>query len=82
MKVLAAGRLVPGGGVDTIEEALYYTWSFPVSTSIIGTGSLAELEENVELARNFSPLEEDEILELENKTAELEQEGNFFKYHW
>ncbi len=82
MKVLAAGRLVPGGGVDTIEEALYYTWSFPVSTSIIGTGSLAELEENVELARNFSPLEEDEMLELENKTAELEQEGNFFKYHW
>ena len=82
MKVLAAGRLVPGGGVDSIEEALYYTWSFPVSTSIIGTGSLAELEENVELARNFSPLEEDEMLELENKTAELEQEGNFFKYHW
>ena len=82
MKVLAAGRLVPGGGVDSIEEALYYTWSFPVSTSIIGTGSLAELEENVELARNFSPLGEDEMLEIENKTAELEQEGNFFKYHW
>ena len=82
MKVLAAGRLVPGGGIDSIEEALYYTWSFPVSTSIIGTGSLAQLEENVELARNFSPLGEDKMLELENKTAELEQEGNFFKYHW
>jgi len=37
-------------------EAMYYTLSLPVSTVIIGCDSIAQLEENVELARDFTPL--------------------------
>ncbi len=85
MKTLARGRLITGSseqGLDSVKEALDYVWSLPVSTSIVGIGSLEELEENIKLAREFNKLSADDMMQLENKTAELKQEGNFFKYNW
>jgi len=82
MKTLAQGRLVPDGGVESIEKALNYVWSFPVTTSIIGISTLEELREDIELAKSFSTLGEEEMLEIERSTAPYEEEGNFFKYHW
>ncbi len=82
MKVLGRGKLVSENGLDSIREALYYVWSLPLATTIIGIGSLEELEENVELARKFEPLSVDEMLEIEAKIEESEEKGNFFKYDW
>ena len=82
MKTLGRGKLVPEGGLDSIKEALYYVWSLPLTTTIIGIGSIEELEENIELAREFEPLSVDEMVEIEAKTEKFEEKGNFFKYDW
>ena len=82
MKTLAVGRLLNGGGLKSVAQALNYVWSFPVTTTIIGTGSLEELEENIGLAEEFKPLSPEELMEIEAMTREYEEEGNFFKYYW
>lgn len=82
MKTLGRGKLVSEDGLDSIKEALYYVWSLPITTTIIGIGSIKELEENIELARKFEPLSVDEMIEIESKIEEFEELGNFFKYDW
>ncbi|MGM0420296.1 MAG: aldo/keto reductase [Bacillota bacterium] len=83
MKTLARGRLIKYvNGQSSIRDALYYVWSFPINTSIIGVGSLEELDENIELARKFEPLSGQEMIEIEEKTSAYKGEGNFFKYNW
>ena len=85
MKTLARGRLIRESseeGLDDVKEALDYVWSLPVSTSIVGISNLQELEENIQLARQFSQLSADEMMELESRTSALQEEGNFFKYNW
>jgi len=54
--------LAPTPGTITMREAMYYTLSRPVSTVIIGCDSIAQLEEDVELARDFTPLSDAQAL--------------------
>ena len=82
MKIPARGRLFQEGGITTMEQALGYTLTHPVSTAIVGCSSVADVENNVELARNFTPYSEDEMKELEALTASNYWEGGFFKYEW
>ena len=44
-------------GAITIDEALAYNLSLPVSTTIIGVDTVAQIEKNVALAGKFTPLE-------------------------
>lgn len=82
MKIVAKGRLLRSDGVRTMREALAYTLSFPVSSAIAAVSSTEELEENVEIARRFRPLSDDQLRELEERTAHYQREANFFKYEW
>lgn len=66
-------------GTLTIKEALYYTLSLPVSTVIIGCDSIAQLEENVRLARDFTPLSEAQLAALSQKTAPVARQALFFR---
>ena len=43
-------------GTITIKEALTYNMSLPVSTTIIGIDTVAQIEEDVKIASEFSPL--------------------------
>src|SRR5208283_565760 len=43
-------------GTLTMREAMSFTLTLPVSTVIVGCDSMAQLEENVQLAREFTPL--------------------------
>ena len=52
-----------------MREAMYYTLSHPVSTVIIGCDSIAQLEENVQLARDFTPLSVKQLAELTERAA-------------
>jgi hypothetical protein len=63
MKVLAAGRVT-----QFAEHSLRYAMSLPVSTAIVGMGTLEEVKENVAAARRFKPMTEAEMVELEQKT--------------
>jgi aryl-alcohol dehydrogenase-like predicted oxidoreductase len=82
MKIPARGRLFAEGGVTTMEQALRYVLTLPISTAIIGCSTVEDVENNVELARNFTPYSEDEMRHLEDLTATYYREGAWFKYEW
>ncbi len=63
MKVLAAGRMT-----KFPSRSIRYSMSLPVSTAIVGMGSIAEVSENIAVARNFAPMSEQEARSLEAET--------------
>jgi len=68
-------------GTITMREALYYTLSHPVSTVIIGCDSVAQLEENVALARAYTPLSNSQMASLEAKTESVASQSLFFRHY-
>ncbi len=66
-------------GTITIKEALTYNMSLPVSTTIIGVNSVAQIEEDVKIASEFSPLSEAEMKEIEFKTLPIVRQGLYFR---
>jgi aryl-alcohol dehydrogenase-like predicted oxidoreductase len=64
-----------------MREAMYYTLSRPVSTVIIGCDSIAQLEENVQLAREFTPLSDGQLTELAKRTEPVSRASLFFRYY-
>jgi len=66
-------------GTINIREALTYNMSLPVSTTIIGVDSIAQLEENVKIASDFSPLSPDQMASLEFKTLPIVRQGLYFR---
>ncbi len=82
MKIPARGRILstagsPGG--VTMEEAMRYTLTLPVSTVIIGCDSVTQLEENVRIARAFTPLSEAQMAALTVKAEPVKREALFFR---
>ncbi len=72
--------IADGPGTIGIREAMYYTLSLPVSTVIIGCDSVAQLEENVRLAREFTPLSEGQMAALAEKAAPCARQALFFRF--
>jgi aryl-alcohol dehydrogenase-like predicted oxidoreductase len=66
-------------GTLTIQEALTYNLSLPVSTTIIGVDTVAQIEQNVELASTFTPLSEAEMRELEKRTLPIVRQALYFR---
>jgi len=66
-------------GTLTMKEALEYVLSLPVSTVIVGCNDLAQLEENVSIARAFTPLPETKRVELHAKTEVVKRQALFFR---
>jgi aryl-alcohol dehydrogenase-like predicted oxidoreductase len=82
MKVPARGRIFRKGGVSTMETAMRYVLSLPVSTVIIGIEDIAQLEENVRIARSFSPMSSDEMRKTEESTKDYYADASWFKSAW
>jgi aryl-alcohol dehydrogenase-like predicted oxidoreductase len=68
-------------GALNIREAMYYTLSRPVSTVIIGCDSIAHVEENVQLARDFTPLSDHQASELVKRTEPVAKQALFFRFY-
>ncbi len=68
-------------GTLTMCEAMYYTLSRPVSTVIVGCDSIAQLEENVQLARDFTPLTDQHAGELVAKSEPCAKPSLFFRFY-
>lgn len=66
-------------GTITMREAMYYTLSHPVSTVIIGCDTVAQLEENVRYAREFTPLSEAQMQALSARTEVIASQALFFR---
>ncbi|TVQ38449.1 MAG: aldo/keto reductase [Spirochaetaceae bacterium] len=82
MKVTAVGRIFRDDGITSMDQALGYTLSFPVSTAIVGISSIRELEDNVRIAARSRPLPRAERAALEDLSSGYANDGNFFKHHW
>jgi len=70
-----------GPGTITMREAMYYTLSRPVSTVIVGCDSIAQLEENVHLAREFTPLSDGQAAELVARAEPVSKPSLFFRFY-
>ncbi len=66
-------------GVLAMQEAMYFTLSLPVSTVIIGCDTVSQLEENVQLARDFTPLSQTQMAGLKDRTEPIAKQSLFFR---
>jgi aryl-alcohol dehydrogenase-like predicted oxidoreductase len=66
-------------GTLEMNEAMRYVLSLPVSTVIVGCDSIAQLEENVAIARSFNPLNDAQLAELEQRAQPVHRQSLFFR---
>jgi predicted aldo/keto reductase-like oxidoreductase len=62
-----------------MNEAMRYTLSHPVSTVIIGVDNIAQLEENVHIARDFLPFNASQLEALEQKVKPVYGQASWYK---
>jgi hypothetical protein len=72
--------IAEGPGTIAMHDAMAYTLSLPVSTVIVGCESVPQLEENVRLAREFTPLSPAQMAALAAKAAPCAKQALFFRF--
>jgi uncharacterized protein len=73
--------LAPTAGTLDMRQAMYYSLSLPVSTVIIGCDTIAQLEQNVQLAREFTPLNQQQMAGLTQKAEPVSKQSLFFRFY-
>jgi hypothetical protein len=73
------GAIATTPGTLTKQETMFYTLSLPISTAIIGCDSVKQVEECVDMARSFTPLNQGQMAELEAKTEPIAKQALFFR---
>jgi aryl-alcohol dehydrogenase-like predicted oxidoreductase len=67
-------------GTLSMREAMYFSLTLPVSTVIIGCDSIPQLEENIALARDFTPYTEQQMAALIERAQPVSMQALFFRY--
>ncbi|MGB8493427.1 MAG: aldo/keto reductase [Candidatus Acidiferrum sp.] len=67
-------------GVMNMGQAMHFTLSHPVSTVIVGCDNIAQLEENVQIARDFTPLSQSQMAALNQLAAPVAKQSLFFRF--
>jgi uncharacterized protein len=67
-------------GVMNMGQAMHFTLTHPVSTVIIGCDSIAQLEENVQIARDFTPLSQSQMAALNQLAEPVAKQSLFFRF--
>jgi aryl-alcohol dehydrogenase-like predicted oxidoreductase len=73
--------LAPTPGTLDMRQAMYYSLSLPVSTVIIGCDSIPQLEQNVQLAREFTPFNQQQMAALNQKAQPVSKQALFFRFY-
>ena len=73
------GAITTTPGTLTKRETFFYTLSLPISTAIIGCDSVEQVEECVELAGSFTPLNQAQMVALEAKVEPIAKQSLFFR---
>ena len=73
--------LAPTPGTLNMQQAMYYALSLPLSTIIVGCDSIAQLEENIQLARDFTPFNQKQLAELTAKAEPVSKQSLFFRFY-
>lgn len=79
MKVYAQGYVFHEDGITTKWEPINYALSQEISTIIVGCRDIAQLEENIALAKSFKQLSLAEMEEIEKKTKKYVGAAQFFR---
>lgn len=85
MKIPARGRLVaPDGPTEgdvriPMREAMTWVLTHPVSTVIVGCDSVAQVEENVAIAKSFVPMSGSQQVALTERVAPIARDALFFR---
>jgi aryl-alcohol dehydrogenase-like predicted oxidoreductase len=96
MKTLAAGRFFKSTEIQdeviwesespvvpkhvSLQDAIYFSWSMPVSVLITGAENVTLLNEKIEMAKNFSKLSEDRRVGIVDKLTEIAEAGEVEYY--
>ena len=67
-------------GVMNMREAMQFTLTHPVSTVIVGCDNMQQLEENVQIARDFTPLSQSQVAALNELAAPVAKQSLFFRF--
>jgi hypothetical protein len=67
-------------GTLDMREAMFYALTQPVSTVIVGVDNIAQLEENVKLAKAFTPLSDQQMAIIAQKTEPIAKQALFFRF--
>jgi aryl-alcohol dehydrogenase-like predicted oxidoreductase len=67
-------------GVMNMREAMRFTLSLPVSTVIVGCDNIEQLEENVQIAREFTPLSSSQMAALNTLAEPVAKQSLFFRF--
>ncbi|MEM8721818.1 MAG: aldo/keto reductase [Cyanobacteria bacterium P01_G01_bin.39] len=80
MKVPSYGRLFQPGMLSGMEQAMGYSLSLPgVHCCVIAAENSEQLESNVIVARNYTPLNTAQMTEIEQLTVNAGDAGAFFR---
>jgi uncharacterized protein len=79
MKVISRGKIFQPNGITTMQQAMRYVLTLPVSTVIVGISKLAELDENVRIAAEFQSCTKEEMAKLEELTRPYYAAANWFR---
>ena len=74
-----SGEMVTSGAI-TPEEGLRYAMSLPVATTISGIDSMAVCEQNLAVARAFTPMTGDEMQALRERVRSVAADGRYEKF--
>jgi predicted aldo/keto reductase-like oxidoreductase len=64
----------------TVEECLRYAMGLPVAVQIVGMTSIEQVKQNIEIARSFKPMAEDERKALLARVKEFAGDGRFERF--
>ncbi len=67
-------------GVMTMQQAMNYALTHPVSTVIVGCDNIGQLEENVTIAREFTPLSHAQMAALNEAAAPVARQSLFYRF--
>jgi hypothetical protein len=70
------GKIVTEAGVS-IDEALRYVFSLPITTLVSGIDSMKVLEQNLKIVREFKPMTADEMAAINQRVRPLAGDGRF-----
>ncbi len=79
MKIPARGRMFRPDGLTSMKDAMHYVLSKPVSTVIVGCDTVAQLEENVQIASEFKPMSAADLARVEEACKSYWADASFYK---
>ena len=66
-------------GTITMKESLFYNFTIPASTNIVGCDNPLQIEENVKWASEFTPYNSAVMAKLEDRCRSIVNQGLYFR---